>query len=134
MTMHKIIHSTFHNRFPNAEPAPRDLRSPHYECIDQTGALKLVVYVPGVDASGIEITTHGPDVLVTARKTHHVRTNWKTLHLEGAQRDYHLKLRLGLGFDFEALRATASGGVLTIALPKKHLISERTPELHRKVA
>ena len=134
MTMHTIIHSTHHNRFPNAEPATQDLRSPHYECIDQIEALKLVVYVPGVDASGIEITTQGPDVFVTARKTHHVRINWQALHLEKAQRDYQLKLRLGLGFDFEALRASIAHGVLTIALPKKHLVPASVTDLHRKVA
>lgn len=134
MTMHTIIHSTRHHRLPNAEPAARDLRSPHYECIDQTEALKLVVYVPGVEASGIEITTQGPDVFVTARKTHHVRVNWKALHLETAQRDYQLKLRLGLGFNYEALQASVARGVLTIALPKRHLVPASLSPLHRKVA
>src|SRR5262245_61885968 len=116
--MHAIIHRVNHNsRFPNSEP-PSAFRSPHYDCTEQSGALKLAIYVPGVDASGVEITTAGPDLFVTARKTHHVRPNWQSLHLERAQRDYQLKLRLGLGLDYGALQASVARGVLTIVLPK----------------
>ena len=86
--------------------------------MDQSAALKLAIYVPGVEASGVEITTVGPDLFVTARKTHHVRPNWQALHLERAQRDYQLKLRLGLGLDYGALEASVARGVLTIVLPK----------------
>lgn len=132
--MHTIIHRNTHNRFPNAETATQDFRSPHYDCIDMTEALKLVVYVPGVDASGIEVTSQGPDVFVTARKTHHVRTNWQALHLEKVQRDYQLKLRLGVGFDYEALQASVAHGVLTIALPKKNLVPASASSLQRQVA
>lgn len=132
--MHTIIHRNHHNRFPDATPASQEFRSPHYDCIDMAQVLKLVVYVPGVDAGGIEITTQGPDVFVTARKTHHVRTNWRALHLEGVQRDYQLKLRLGVGFDYEALQASVARGVLTIALPKKQLVPSSEPALHRQVA
>ena len=116
--MHAIIHRLNHRRFPSAEAKPA-FRSPHYDCANLPAALKFTVYVPGVDASGIELTTQGPDLFVTARKTRHVRANWQALHLEGAQRDYQLKLRLGLGFDFEALQASLTRGVLTIVLPKQ---------------
>ena len=132
--MHTIIHRNHLNRFPNAAVSTGDFRSPHYDCIDHAEALKLVVYIPGVDATGIEIATHGPDVFVTARKTHHVRTNWQSLHLEKVQRDYQLKLRLGVGFDYASLQASVARGVLTIALPKKQLIPVSSPALHRQVA
>ena len=132
--MHTIIHRNHHNRFPNAEPATQGFRSPHYDCIDMAEAVKLVVYVPGVDANGIEIATQGPDVFVTARKTHHVRANWQSLHLEKVQRDYQLKLRLGVGFDYEALQASVARGVLTIALPKKQLATASAPMAQRQVA
>lgn len=132
--MHTIIHRNHHNRFPNPAPVSQDFRSPLYDCIDMAQSLKLVVYVPGVDARGIEISTQGPDVFVTARKTHHIRSNWRALHLEGVQRDYQLKLRLGVGFDYEALQASVARGVLTIALPKKQLVPASEPALHRQVA
>ena len=115
--MHTIIYRHNHSRFPGAEPT-QAFRSPHYDCMDLPQALRLDIYVPGVEASGVEITTQGPDLFVTARKIHHVRINWQSLHLEKAQRDYQLKLRLGLGFDYEALQASITRGVLTIVLPK----------------
>lgn len=122
--MHAIIHRHNLSRFPRPESKP-DLRSPHYDCMDLPHALKLTLYVPGVDASGVEITTQGPDLFVTARKPHHVRANWQALHLENVQRDYQLKLRLGLGFDFEALQASVARGVLTIVLPKARPAPQR---------
>ncbi len=131
--MHTIIHRHDQSRFPTTE-SKQDFRSPHYDCLDLPSALKLTVYVPGVDASGVDLTTSGPDLFVTARKAHHVRTNWQALHLENVQRDYQLKLRLGLGFDFEALQASVTRGVLTIVLPKSRLASARLPDRQRQVA
>ena len=131
--MHTIIHRHNHRRFPSTEAKPA-VRLPHYDCTDLPQALKLGVYGPGTDASGMEITTQGPDLFVTARKTQHVRTNWQALHLENVQRDYQLKLRLGLGFDYESLEASVARGVLTIVLPKKQLASSGSPLPQRQVA
>ncbi len=94
-------------------------RRPFYDCRDQENALLLVVFVPGVDAAGVNIEARGPDLQITARKTHFVRVNWPSLHLEGAQRDYRLSLRLGRGFAYEAMDAELREGVLTITLPKR---------------
>jgi HSP20 family protein len=131
--MHTIIHRHQSGRFPGPE-SKQGFRSPHYDCVDLPAALKLTLYVPGVDASGVDITTQGPDLFVTARKTHHVRANWQALHLENVQRDYQLKLRLGLGFDFEALQASVARGVLTIVLPKNRLALAGLPARQRQVA
>jgi HSP20 family molecular chaperone IbpA len=88
-----------------------------------------VVYVPGVEASGVEIEGRGSDLTVTARKRHHVRVNWQALHLESAQRDYRLRLRLGAGFDYSAMQAEIAHGVLTVTLPKR--LPETAPRLRR---
>ena len=81
--------------------------------------MKLVVYVPGVDASGVEIEGRGADLTVTARKARFIRVNFDALHLEAAQRDYRLRLRLGTDFDFAAMQAEIAHGVLTVTLPKR---------------
>ena len=78
----------------------------------------------------VAITLRGPDLIVTARKAHFVRVNWSALHLESAQRDYQLSLRVGNGFDHDALSAEISDGVLTITVPHKANGSVR----HRRVA
>ncbi len=139
--MHTIIHRSQNHRFPALSPSngpvakpAADFRSPHYECLDLPQSLKLAVYVPGVDAGGVELTTQGTDLIVTARKAHHVRVNWQALHLETAQRDYQLKLRLGTGYDFDALRAFIAKGVLTIVLPKRRPALAVPPARQRQVA
>lgn len=94
-------------------------RQPAYDCQELREGMKLVVYVPGVDASGVEIEGRGADLTVTAKKARFVRVNFNALHLENAQRDYRLRLRLGAGFDFAAMQAEIAHGVLTVTLPKR---------------
>ena len=121
--MNTIIHplnsASRNTRRMEATVTSIDARRPHYDCREQSDTLMVVVYVPGVESSGVEITTRGPDLTVTARKTHFVRVNWQSLHLEGAQRDYQLRLRLGNGLDYAALAAEIRNGVLTLNIPKK---------------
>lgn len=139
--MHTIIHRHDNKRYPAVSPSngpaaksTPDFRSPHYECMDLPQALRLDVYVPGVEAAGVELTTREADLYVTARKAHHIRVNWQALHLESAQRDYQLKLRLGLGYDFDSLRASVAKGVLTIVLPKRRPALAEPPVRQRQVA
>jgi HSP20 family molecular chaperone IbpA len=125
--MHTII-SPLPNRTRSTgtEPASPDaFRQPNYDCQEQRDAMKLTVYVPGVDAVGVDIEARGADLTITARKAHLVRVNWQALHLEGAQRDYRLKLRLGSGFDYAAMDAEITHGVLTVTLPKRSAATNR---------
>lgn len=120
--MHTIIHpfvSSTRKRSAGPATSSETFRLPHYECEEQTDAMKLVVFLPGVNAAGVDIEGRGADLTITARKSHLVRVNWQSLHLESAQRDYQLKLRLGYGFDFGAMNAEMSNGVLTLTLPKR---------------
>ena len=129
--MHTIINTLKSNaRRTASAPAQMPVRTPHYDCIEESDALKVIVFVPGVDASGVEITRRGPDLTVTARKSHFVRVNWQALHLERAQRDYQLRLRLGNGLDYDALNAELIDGRLVLSLPKK----SATVESNRRVA
>ncbi|HEX2854707.1 MAG TPA: Hsp20/alpha crystallin family protein [Opitutaceae bacterium] len=118
-----------------AEVTSPDLfRKPNYECQDHADAMKLVVFVPGVGANGVDIEARGADLSVTARKTQFVRVNWQALHLEGAQRDYRLRLRLGAGFDYAAMQAEIADGVLTVTLPKRAAYEARGAAPLRRVA
>jgi HSP20 family protein len=120
--MNTIIHplkSTSRSSRPEATVKPVAARKPHYDCQELESGLRVTVYVPGVDASGVEITTRGPDLLVTARKSHFVRVNFDALNLEGVQRDYKLSLRLGRNLDYTALQAEIHDGLLTLTIPKK---------------
>lgn len=109
-------------------------RQPSYDCQEHRDAMKLVVYIPGVDASGVEIEGRGSDLTVTAKKARFVRVNFTALHLERAQNDYRLRLRLGTGFDFAAMQAEISHGVLTITLPKRTTGSHAAPNRLARLA
>lgn len=116
-----IIHPRPEDSRPRAGgTAPAAYRQPNYDCREQPDAVKLVVYVPGVDAAGVDIEARGSDLVITARKAHYVRVNWTALNLEGAQRDYQLRLRLGSGFDYPAMRAGIRDGILTVTIPKRN--------------
>jgi HSP20 family molecular chaperone IbpA len=118
--MHTIMNTlTSNTRRTSSAPATMPVRTPHYDCVQETDALKVIIFVPGVEASGVEISRRGPDLTVTAHKSHYVRTNWQALHLEGVQRDYQLRLRLGNGLDYDALNAELVDGRLVLTLPKK---------------
>ena len=107
-------------RINGTEPSSFDsFRQPNYDCKEQRDAIRLTVYVPGVDAAGVEIEARGADLTITARKAHFVRVNWQALHLEGAQRDYQLRLRLGTSFDYASMQAEIRQGLLTVTLPKR---------------
>jgi HSP20 family molecular chaperone IbpA len=81
--------------------------------------VRLTVYVPGVDDSAVEIEGRGADLTVLARKERVVRPNFEPLHLEAAQRDYLLRLRLGAGYDFSRMEAELVEGVLTVLVPRR---------------
>lgn len=133
--MHTIIQPSrpvSRHRRPASSSSTPTFRQPSYDCREHPDAVKLTVYVPGVEAAGVEIEARAPDLVVTARKPHFVRVNWQALHLETAQRDYQLRLRLGNGFDYPALHAEINDGVLTVVLPKRH--SAEDPVLSRRVA
>jgi HSP20 family molecular chaperone IbpA len=95
-----------------------ETRKPHYDCQQQGETLVMNVFLPGVEASGIEIIVRGPDLIVVGRKHHVVRVNFAAAHLESAQLDYELRLRLGRDFDYAGLEATLADGILTLSVPK----------------
>ncbi len=133
--MHTLIHPRTLPRRPTSEAASRHaFRQPNYDCREHPDALKLVVYVPGVDASGVEIEARAADLVITARKLHFVRVNWQALHLESAQRDYQLRLRIGNHFDHAAMEAEICDGVLTVTLPKRQLKQAGAGARVRRVA
>ncbi|MCF3652239.1 Hsp20/alpha crystallin family protein [Synoicihabitans lomoniglobus] len=108
------------SRLPESVPCNGSFCTPHFDCETLPDALRLVVFLPEVHPRAVEIATRGTDLTVSARKAHHVRANWKSMHLEGVQRDYLLNLRLGRSLDFTALQAELRDGALTLTIPKRH--------------
>ncbi|MCS6243048.1 MAG: Hsp20/alpha crystallin family protein [Opitutus sp.] len=115
--------STVSRRTSTASGSTVTVRKPHYDCQERESDFGIVVYVPGVESAGIEITSNGVDLLINARKHHFVRVNFGSLNLEGVQHDYQLSLRLGRGLDYAALQAEFHQGILTLTIPKKQPLS-----------
>jgi len=134
--MHTIIHplKTSNRSTAAASASLETFRQPNYDCQEHPDTMKLVVYVPGVEAAGVDIEAHGSDLTVTAKKSHFVRVNWQSLHLETAQRDYQLRLRLGSGFDYASMQAEIHHGVLSVTLPKRLPAAARNSPRQRRVA
>lgn len=106
-------------RSGRAAPALGETRSPHYDCQQHGDAIDLTVFLPGVEAAGVEIVVRGPDLVVIGRKSHVVRVNFAAAHLEHAQRDYELRLRLGRELHYAGLTAELADGVLSLRIPKR---------------
>jgi HSP20 family protein len=118
--MHTIIDPVLPESRPaSTRTAAESFCQPKYDTQELHDGIKLVVYLPGIDAAGVDIEAHTRDLMITARRPHLVRVNWQALHLESALRDYRLKLRLGTRFDYPAMHAEISHGVLTVTLPKR---------------
>jgi len=68
--MHTIIHPMAPStRSQATEPtSPVAFRQPNYDYLEHPDTITLVVYVPGVDAAGVEIEARGSDLTVTAKK------------------------------------------------------------------
>jgi len=96
-----------------------ETRSPLYDCQPHGDAIDLTVFLPGVDAAGVEIVVRGPDLVVIGRKSHVVRVNFAAAHLEQVQHDYELRLRLGRDLDYATLTAELLDGTLTLHIPKR---------------
>lgn len=99
-----------------------ETRTPHYECQQQAERVEVTVFLPGVEAAGVEIMIQGPDLVVIGRKSHVVRVNFAAAHLEQAQLDYELRLRLGRDLDYGALTADLAEGILGLKIPKRILL------------
>lgn len=118
--MNTIIHHEASPAQKAARPAPAGtFHTPRYDSQEHRGAMKLMIYVPGVESSGVDIEAREGDLTVTARKPHVVRVNFNALQLEPVQRDYRLRLRLGSGYDFRSMQAEISRGILTVTLPRR---------------
>ena len=100
---------------PNSEAHRHVLSRPRYHCDEQSDALILVVHVPGADPTGVDLEVNAPDLTITATRGH----SNGSVQLAEVVRDYQLRLRLGFGLAYDALKAELRGGTLKVTIPKK---------------
>jgi HSP20 family molecular chaperone IbpA len=83
-----------------------------------SGCIEAIVYLPGVEARGVELLIARQEVVVTARKLHPVRQNWIALSLENCARDYHLRIKTPRRLSAENVNAEFDNGVLRIRIAR----------------
>jgi HSP20 family molecular chaperone IbpA len=93
---------------------------PRYHYQEQSDTFRLVVHVPGVDPTGIDLEVNAPDLTITATREHSPSPARHSSHLANAMHDYQLRLRLGFSLAYNALQADLHGGTLTVTIPKKN--------------
>lgn len=105
-----------------ALPAERvdAFRTPHCDMAGQSGAIEATVYLPGVEARGVEVLLARQEVVVTARKLLPVRSNWIALSLEQCSRDYRLRIRTQRRVRCTDVRAVFDDGVLRIRIDRRY--------------
>ena len=84
----------------------------------QTGRLEATVYLPGVEARGVELLLSRQELVVTARKLHPVRKNWIALSLETCARDYRLRIKIPRSQKTANVTAQFEDGVLRIRIDR----------------
>ncbi|HUG09656.1 MAG TPA: Hsp20/alpha crystallin family protein [Opitutaceae bacterium] len=116
--MHTIILPI---QLTKALPAERTsaFRTPHCDMAGQNGCLEATVYLPGVEARGVELLIAKQEVVVTARKLHPVRTNWIALSLENCTRDYRLRIKTQRRLSAAHVNAEFDDGVLRIRIARR---------------
>lgn len=112
----------FHQRirpsFDKSGPPSDGYCRPRFEWHDQGRATDIEVFVPGVEAGGVEMLVDGNDLLITARRELPVLPNWQAANLPAVRLDYRLRVPLPYDVDSRQIRASLDHGVLTIHLEK----------------
>lgn len=94
-------------------------RQPRFESHETARSLDLELYVPGVESDDVELLVEDHDLVVTARKSQAVRSNFQAAHFEAVQSDYQLRVRLQGETDLRRAWAALKHGILTIHIRKE---------------
>ena len=114
----------------SSDDVPADNRhfaTPPYETEATAAGLRVTVYLPEVDPRAIELVTQGGALTLSAPHRQYVRANFSALHLESAQSDYRLHLRLGDSLDLGAITARYRADRITLDVPKHRIAATRSP-------
>jgi HSP20 family molecular chaperone IbpA len=114
------LHTRIRPRFDKSEPAADGYSRPRFEWHDHGQSVEIEVFVPGVDANGIEMVVEGSDLQIVARRHTPVLTNWQPANLGAARMDYRLRVPLPYDVSPRQIRATLEHGVLRIHLSKSN--------------
>ncbi len=104
------------------------LRSPVTDIYETRDALVLLMELPGVDASDVEIAVDNRVLTVTGRTSAKAPPGCTLVHAEYRDADYQRAFTLSDAVDPSRIDAVAADGVLRLTVPKA------APEPARRIA
>lgn len=122
--VHKEVHAE-----RMEEPAERPYYSPLVDIYEEDDSLVLVSDMPGVNASGVEVTCEDGVLTLNGHVEARRRPGTQMLYEEYVPGDYHRCFSIGEDIDVDGIAAKISNGVLTVTLPKSARVRKRRIEV-----
>lgn len=94
-------------------------RTPHCDMAGKKRSIEATVYLPGVEARGVELLLAEGELILTARRLLPVRANWISLSLERCSHNYRLRIKTERTLCASQVRATFDDGVLRISVDRR---------------
>ncbi len=98
---------------------------PVYQIKETPEAYGLVVHLPGVAKTGLEITAEADAIRILGRRAWRRPESWTQLHRESSDAAYELVVEHEHTVDVDKIHAELNDGVLRLSLPKTEAIKPR---------
>ena len=98
---------------------------PAYEVKETPEAFGVVVYLPGVNKDGLELTAEDGTVRIVGRRAWKQPEGWTSLYRESADAPFALVLTHDNAIDTDKIAAELRDGVLRVSLPKHEAVKPR---------
>lgn len=127
-----VVYSPYRQAARVATAQPQFRQGPRLAAVDLYRAddvFTLVVDLPGVDASSIDVDVDGNQLTIRAERTAPSVEGATWLSRERSSGSIVRKLTLGDGIDREAIAADYANGVLTVTIPVSEKAKPRKVEV-----
>jgi len=107
------------------QDAARDLWVPAVDILELADRFELVIDVPGVDPSKLQITSENGELAICGERGAEPLDDVKLRRIERARGSFNRRFQMPDTADIENIEANANNGVLTISVPKKAQLQPR---------
>jgi len=98
--------------------------APAASVIEESDGYLLQVEMPGVNKSGLEISTEGTELTITGRRSL-PRIDGELIHHESHHEDFRRTFEIDPSIDVNKINAKIEQGLLSVTLPKAEHVKPR---------
>jgi HSP20 family molecular chaperone IbpA len=123
----KIIPSTDRSVAQRADVTQVEtpVQKPAYQITESDESYHLTVQLPGVDKTGLEVTSDNGEIRIVGRRSWRQPESWTLLHGESDNSTYELVLTHDNLLNNDKIKAELRDGVLQVLLPKAEAVKPR---------